>query len=240
MNSLQINPAVRLACRLYLGIKKVFLRKRIQNPRLERVRGRYFLVVPEVLNPVVFRSGQYFADVLSGAGIARPLPENPAPIALDMGTGCGICAVFTADLGYRVVGVDINPFAVRCAKANILLNNLEDAVEIRQGDLFAPVSGRTFDLVLFNPPFYRAIPVNEFDLAWKNVDVFERFASGLDHILSRNGKALVLLSTDGDGDAMLMALDRNQWSVTAVHEKYFGNEIMRIYEVRRPGNQIDG
>ena len=233
----RIRPLIRSFYRWLLGCKSVFLRKRIRTPRLEMLRGRYFLVTPEVLNPVVFRSGQYFAEVLADTGLANPLPGQCEPVALDMGTGCGICAVFTAELGYRVVGVDINPHAVRCARANVLLNNLEETVEIRQGDLFEPVSGDTFDLVLFNPPFYRGTPRSDFDLAWKGLDVFERFASGLGSMLSRNGRALLLLSTDGDAEGMLIALGRNKLTVRVAHQRHFGNEIMTIYEIRREDKQ---
>ncbi|OGT78775.1 MAG: hypothetical protein A3I78_08135 [Gammaproteobacteria bacterium RIFCSPLOWO2_02_FULL_56_15] len=234
MNPMRIHSIIRFACRLLLGFQSVFLRSRIRTPCLERVRGRYFLVIPEVLNPVVFRSGQYFAEVLADTSLPGPLPEHRESVALDMGTGCGICAVFAAELGYRVVGVDINPFAVRCARINILLNQLEDRIEIKHGDLFGPVSGQSFDLVLFNPPFYRGAPGSNFELAWKSLDVFERFAGGLEGILNQNGRALILLSTDGDADAMLQALGRNGLTVTLAKQKHFGNEIMTIYEIRRP------
>jgi methylase of polypeptide subunit release factors len=35
---------------------------------------------------------------------------------------------------------------------------VEQQVDVRQGDLFAPVAGETFDLVLFNPPYYAGEP----------------------------------------------------------------------------------
>ena len=73
---------------------------------------------------------------------------------LDMGTGSGIAAIAAARRGARVVAVDISTEAVRCARINVLLNRVDDRVEIRCGDLFEPVQGERFDLVLFNPPFY--------------------------------------------------------------------------------------
>ena len=39
-----------------------------------------------------------------------------------------------------------------------ILHRLEDRIEAREGDLFAPVAGETFDLILFNPPFFRGEP----------------------------------------------------------------------------------
>jgi len=84
---------------------------------------------------------------------------------------------------------------VRCARANVLLSGLDDRIEIRQGDLFAPVAGERFDLLLFNPPFFRGEPRGNFDLAWRATDVLERFAAGLPAALAPGGRALLLLST---------------------------------------------
>ena len=58
---------------------------------------------------------------------------------LDMGTGSGICAVFAAryaGASWRWTSI---AEAVRCAGINAQLNHLEHRIEIRQGDLFAPV-----------------------------------------------------------------------------------------------------
>jgi carbamoyltransferase len=58
-----------------------------------------------------------------------------------------------------VVGVDVNPRAVRFARANARMNGIENVTFI-EGDLFGPVAGSRFDLVIANPPFV-ATPVGE-------------------------------------------------------------------------------
>ena len=45
---------------------------------------------------------------------------------IDMGTGCGILGIIAAENASKVVAVDINPHAVRCAKKNAKLNNVEN------------------------------------------------------------------------------------------------------------------
>ena len=115
-----------------------------------------------------------------------------------MGTGSGVCALFAARHARRVVAVDINPGAVRCTHLNALLNNLEARIEPRQGDLFAPVVGERFDLVLFNPPFLVGVPKDARDAAWRSSDLPRRFAAGLGEHLKPGGAALVLLSSFGD------------------------------------------
>jgi release factor glutamine methyltransferase len=151
-----------------------------------------------------------------------------------MGTGSGIGAIFAARRGYRVVAVDLNPEAVRCARINALLNGLEDRIEVRAGDLFEPVRGERFDLILFNPPFFRGRPSGLFDLAWRGVDILERFAAGLPACLAPGGRALILLSTDGDAGGMLRALAAEGLVVGIEARRHFGNEIMTIYSARMP------
>ena len=120
---------------------------------------------------------------------------------------------------------------------NVLLNQLEDRVEIRAGDLFAPVAGEQFQLVLFNPPFFRGEPQNGFDMAWRAIDVMERFAAGLPDALAPHGYALILLSTDGDAAGMLTALKAQGLHVTPVVRRHFGSEIMTIYMICLAGSR---
>ena len=79
--------------------------------------------------------------------------------ALDLGTGSGVQAFLAARHCERVVGVDLNPRALRLARLNAALNEVEN-VEWRRGDLFEPVQSERFGLVVANPPFIIS-PVHE-------------------------------------------------------------------------------
>jgi SAM-dependent methyltransferase len=70
---------------------------------------------------------------------------------LDLGAGCGIQSLLAARHADRVVASDLNPRAVMIASFNAALNHV--AVECVEGDLFEPVRGQRFDLVVSNPPF---------------------------------------------------------------------------------------
>jgi hypothetical protein len=72
--------------------------------------------------------------------------------SLDLGTGCGVQALLAAPHSDAVIAGDRNPRAVAFAAFNAALNGA-DTVECRQGDLFAPVAGERFDLIVSNPPF---------------------------------------------------------------------------------------
>ena len=138
---------------------------RYDDFRLERVHDVPFVVTPSVFNPKVPRTGEFLASQIDSRLVQRDWE------VLDMGTGSGVCAVFAAKHARRVVAVDINPAAVRCAGINALLNHLEHKIDVRHGDLFAPVPGERFDLILFNPPFVQGAPRDDRDRAWRSNDI---------------------------------------------------------------------
>lgn len=216
----------RLLTRAGHALWRPLLRRRLGRPVIERLDGVPLVVLPEVFNPVVFRTGSMLARQ-----VARLPPPAPGARALDMGTGSGAGAVFAARRGYRVVAVDVNPQALRCARINALLNGCEARVEIREGDLFAPVAGERFDLVLFNPPFFRGRPRDALDAAWRSEDVLERFARGLPDHLAREGRALLVLSTDGEGLAALAALREAGLRPAALARRTYGNEVITVWQV---------
>jgi release factor glutamine methyltransferase len=203
----------------------LFQRHRHNRVVLERVAGRPVLVLPQVMNPKLFRTGAFLAQTLD----ARLIP--PGTIVLDMGTGSGVLAVTAATWARQVIAVDVNPAAVRCARINVLLNQVEDRVEVRQGDLFAPVPGERFDVVLFNPPFFRGRPGRGFDTAWRSHDTVERFAHQLHDHLVPGGQALVILSSDGETAAFLRAFTANGFDVSVVARRDLINELLIIYRL---------
>lgn len=197
-------------------------RDRYDDFRLERVLGLPFIVTPSVFNPKLPRTGAFLAAHLDERVIA------PDAQVLDMGTGSGVCAVHAARRARRVVAVDINPAAVRCAAINVSLNAVEQRVEVRHGDLFAPVAGERFDLILFNPPFLRGPPRDDRDRAWRSVDVAERFAAGLRDHLAPGGAALVVLSSFGGAAAFLEEFRRQRLAVAVLAARRFLTERIAI------------
>jgi release factor glutamine methyltransferase len=198
---------------------------------LEWIAGTPLLVMPSVFNPRLLLTGQFFASQLNAQLIA------PDMDVLDMGTGSGVCAVFCARHARRVVAVDINSAAVRCATINALMNRVEHKIEARHGDLFAPVPDERFDLILFNPPFLRGIPRDDRDRAWRSSDVPERFAAALGSHLKPGGCALVLLSTFGGAEDFLGQLAQNGFEVTLFAQREFIAETVGIFRVRLPQQQ---
>jgi HemK-related putative methylase len=212
-------------------VKLLYLSRRLRGLHryddfiVERVHGVPILVTPTVFNPKRLRTGEFFASRLDAA-LIRPDAE-----VLDLGTGSGVCAVFAARHARRVVAVDINPAAVRCASINALLNRLEDRIEARHGDLFEPVAGRRFDLILFNPPFRSGEPRDDRERAWRSVGIAERFAQGLDTHLTRAGAALLLLSTYADPEIFLAPLRRQGHPLSVLAQGHYVGERLTLYRV---------
>jgi release factor glutamine methyltransferase len=181
------------------------------------------IVLPTVANPKVLRTGAFFAALIDSRSI------GVGADVLDMGTGTGICALFAARIARRVVAVDINPAAVRCARINALLNDLETRIDFREGDLFGPVAGERFDVVLFNPPFLLGTPKDDRDAAWRSSDVPERFAAGLALHLKPGGTALLLLSTFGPACARFESeLRQRGFRLEVFARKRFINETVTL------------
>jgi methylase of polypeptide subunit release factors len=84
--------------------------------------------------------------------LARLTVRRRVRTVLDVGCGGGVQALLAARHAERVVGVDLNPRAVVFARFNARLNRVSNA-EFREGDLFHPVRGERFDLVVSNPPY---------------------------------------------------------------------------------------
>jgi methylase of polypeptide subunit release factors len=200
-------------------------RPRAAKPRRVSAAGLTLLVAPEVFDPVVFRSGAVFARQLNAALIP------PGSAVLDMGTGSGIGALRAAQWARQVVAVDISEAAVRCARDNVRRHRLEERVEVRHGDLFSPLGDERFDVVLFNPPYFRGEPGDAFERAFFASGIAECFACGLADHLTCDGYALLLLSSRGETAEFLQHLRWRGFDVRVVATRDWVAEQFALYQV---------
>jgi release factor glutamine methyltransferase len=223
--SLPLDSALRRVWRTLLRVKLALLdRRNYERTVLESVDGLQLVVLPDVFNPRLLRSGAFLVSQLRRQDL---LPSGSR--VLDLGSGSGACGLAAARRGCGVIAVDINPSAVRCTRINALLNDLD--VDVRHGDLFANVAEERFDVILFNPPYYRGVPRDSLDHAWRSLDVPERFAAQLAAHLTPGGHALVVLSSDADPDMFLSCLTQHNLRYRMAAQRDFLNEVMTIHRV---------
>ncbi len=84
--------------------------------------------------------------------VGAAFPTRPVGRLLDLGCGSGTCALLLARRAAHVVATDLHARALDLTRLNATMNGL-DNVETREGSLFDPVRGETFDLIVSQPPF---------------------------------------------------------------------------------------
>jgi len=129
--------------------------------------------------------------LLRDAALAEVRPDDRV---LEVGCGSGAVAAALLGRAASVVATDINPHAVRAARAL--------GVETARTDLAAGLRG-PFDLVVFNPPYLPTAPEERID-DWLEYaldggptgrETIERFAADVGRVLARYGRILLLVSS---------------------------------------------
>jgi len=120
--------------------------------------GRKFALSPAVLIPradteVLVEVALKKIGKLRAAGV-----DLPSVLDLCTGSGCVGLTIAAEHPELTCALVDISPAALAIAMDNSRSLGLASRVEILLGDLFAPLGGRQFDLIVSNPPY---IPTNE-------------------------------------------------------------------------------
>jgi ribosomal protein L3 glutamine methyltransferase len=125
------------------------------------MRGLPFYVDQRTIVPRSF-IGELLDSHFSGQGDDEggSLIDDPASVrhVLDLCTGSGCLAILAAHAfpNAQIDAVDISSDALDVAARNVADYTLEDRVTLHQGDLFKPLGGRRYDLIISNPPYVDA------------------------------------------------------------------------------------
>jgi len=84
---------------------------------------------------------------------------QPRGRVLDLGCGSGIQGIMASSFATEVVGVDVNPRAIRFSRFNAQFNGVRN-IRFVQGSLYEPVKGQQFEVIVANPPFIPAATQN--------------------------------------------------------------------------------
>lgn len=163
--------------------------------RTVRYLDREFLVYPDTFWP--------FADSLP---LVRHFRVEPGESVLDVGTGSGVIAVFACYRGAaRVLGLDINPAAIRSATHNAQVHGFVDRLELRRSDLFEALGAdEQFDVITANLPFrnkpaHDVVAMSQWDTGFATNT---RFFEGVGRHLKAGGRIYFVQSNFGEIEAM--------------------------------------
>jgi release factor glutamine methyltransferase len=126
-----------------------------------KILNRDFVVFPNVFSPKYFKDTLFFIENLQ---------INQGEDFLEIGPGTGAISVFAAIKGAsKVTAIDLNLDAVNNTKENIRINNVEDKVNVLQGNVYSPLSkDEKFDTIFWNTPF-GYIDEGDIDILQKSV-----------------------------------------------------------------------
>ncbi|MEY3078498.1 MAG: Ribosomal protein methyltransferase [Pseudomonadota bacterium] len=138
-----------------------------------------------------------------------PLPSTE--LAFDIGVGTGVLSAVLAKRGVkRVVGTDLDPRAMACAKENIQRLGLNSKVELTQTDLFP--EGKA-PLIVCNPPWLpaRASAPIERAIYDENSGMLKGFLAGLAAHLAPKGEGWLILSDLAEHLGLRTRAELDEW-----------------------------
>ena len=97
----------------------------------------------------------YIAELLPDSLAAYVGAPELVASALDLGTGSGCLAILLAHAypAVDVDAVDVSNDALTVAQRNVADYGLADRINLIRSDLFANLSGKSYDLIISNPPY---------------------------------------------------------------------------------------
>ncbi|WP_428678452.1 50S ribosomal protein L3 N(5)-glutamine methyltransferase [Reyranella sp.] len=96
----------------------------------------------------------FIGDLLAGGALPTARPRR----ILDLCCGSGCLAILAA-LAFpraKIDAVDLSPGALALARRNVATLRLGDRITLHRGDLFKPLQGQRYDLIISNPPYVDA------------------------------------------------------------------------------------
>jgi ribosomal protein L3 glutamine methyltransferase len=126
------------------------------------IQGEPFYVDERVIVPRSFIGELLFGGLVGdGALIDAPLEVGEV---LDLCTGGGSLAILAARVfsNCRIDAVDLSADALAVARRNVETHELSHRIALFEGDLFAPLGAKRYDVILTNPPYVETAAIAAF------------------------------------------------------------------------------
>lgn len=186
--------------------------------------------------------------ILTAPGVFRPLSdtwllarvlrteelEHGARV-VDLCTGSGALAVVAARDGAVTTAVDVSRRAVVTARLNARLNDVR--IRAVRGDLFAPLAGERFDVIVSNPPYVPSpsddLPGRGQSRGWeaghRGRGVLDRLCHEAPERLSPGGVVLLVHSSIvGTGETLAQLRARGLEAEVAARQRGPLGPLMRV------------
>ena len=128
------------------------------------MHGVPFYVDERVIVPRSFIGELMVKGLFDEAGLGFDMePENVSSV-LDLCTGSGCLAILAASTFHNATidAADLSSDALDVARINLKEHDLEDRITLHHGNLFAPLKGQKFDLIISNPPYVATAEADAF------------------------------------------------------------------------------
>lgn len=213
--------------------------------KLQREKQQWFRNTPDEGKFIDYLGKKFivFPSVFFPTDDSIPLVENyhinSGERVLDVCTGSGVIAVHSALKGARqVVALDINPQAVRAAKANALIHNVYDRMKVYRSDVFDDLKeGERFDVITGNLPFRnrKAGDYAEATMFDSELMAHRKLFDGLDRHLANRGRVYLAHANFGAIDDMKRLARENGFSCEKIGTRKVLNPLRVFYafELRR-------
>jgi ribosomal protein L3 glutamine methyltransferase len=195
-------------------VELVHLRVTTRKPAAYLLGRTYIRGIPFRVNERVIVPRSYIGELLLSDALVGEEPFIPDALAigsvLDLCTGSGCLAIIAAMTfpDATVDAVDLSPGALEVATLNVADSGLADRITLHRGDLFAPLGGRRYDLIISNPPYvdaeamaglppeYLHEPRMALAAGQDGLDVVRRILADVGRHLSADGALLCEVGTD--------------------------------------------
>lgn len=180
-----------------------------RKPAAYLVNKVYMLGLPFYVDERVIVPRSFIGELLEShfggsESEGTSLIDDPFAVesVLDLCTGSG-CLAILASRHFpeaTIDALDISKDALAVAERNVADYGLEDRISLHRGDLFAPIKGRRYDLIISNPPYVdaegmaalpdecRAEPKLAFDGGADGIDIIRRILEqARDHLTAEGG-----------------------------------------------------
>ena len=183
-----------------LGRRLIIVPSWLNNPDSERIEIK--------MDPgMAFGSGTHPTTQMCLMLLEKILEENPISQMIDLGCGSGILSIAAGKLGVEtVLGLDIDPDAIRVSTANAILNDVQDLTRFHVGSVEEILKGNFY---ISQAPLIVANMIKPI--------LTDLFSAGLEKLVSPNGSLLLSGILDEQLDEIKDILDGKGFLLRRIH-----------------------